>query len=262
MLESANPQSWGNYGSFLDTTGHTLTIASDGALQALGNNGGGRSATGNFVNQGLINSTAAPFTMRVHYDSAGGIVTGDHEFLDSVITESAPPPSPTTLILRRNNNTLVSDNLANTTLWVQGHGFVADAVLNLGADVTNHGTILQQSVAPQWWGNYASNVATNGHTLTNAANGTLEVIGDGGGGLAFMAPSSTTELLTLASPTLLQRVVGRCQFATTGRHGERRRHAPDSNVAVTIDGGTGLPPNWLWSRTGSLSIRPRRSAAR
>ena len=81
LLESVAPQWWGNYGSFLNTTGYTLTIASERCGQALGDNGGGRSAWGN-LNEGLINSTAAPFTMRVHYDSAGDIVTGDHEFLD------------------------------------------------------------------------------------------------------------------------------------------------------------------------------------
>ena len=148
-----------------------------------------------------------------------------------------PASSPTTLILRRNNNTLVSDNLANTTLWVQGHGFVADAVRPTGT--TSRTTVTIAIGGSPVVGNYASNVATNGHTLTNAADGTLEVIGDGGGGPRFLWLPSIRESLTSSAAYPPERVVRWCQFAAHGRHSEWWRHAPGPEwLAVTIDGGT------------------------
>ena len=67
-----------------------------------------------------------------------------------------------------NGDILETDNLSGYTIWVNGNGlFNTDAILNLGASVTNEnrGTILLESSN----NTYQSNIATGSYTLTNPA---------------------------------------------------------------------------------------------
>src|SRR5205807_2448672 len=86
------------------------------------------------------------------------------------------PASASTIVIAGVGDVLASDNLAGYTLWVDGNGlFNTDAILNLGANVTNRGGILLQSSN----GGYQSNIATGSHTLTNTGTITA-ALGSGG----------------------------------------------------------------------------------
>ena len=66
---------------------------------------------------------------------------------------------------------LETDNLPNTTLWVQGNGYIQqNATLNIPAGLTNHGTILLESANA----GYSDTLALAG-TFTNAADGVIQV---------------------------------------------------------------------------------------
>ncbi|HYT93968.1 MAG TPA: hypothetical protein VEL76_34935, partial [Gemmataceae bacterium] len=169
FMQSPN---WG-YASMLHSGNYTLTNSATGVIQVSRGAGGYRRFDGSLVNEGAINidgDSWIDFDATV-YTSAGGTVSGPHRFRNSQIAETAAASSPTTLVLEQNNNTLLTDNYPNTTLWVQGEYSNGDATLHLAASVANHGTLLLS--APNW--GYASNVNTDGYTLTNASDGLIQV---------------------------------------------------------------------------------------
>src|SRR5262249_30254942 len=133
------------------------------------------------------------------YNSAGGTVNGPHQFRNCQILETAPAASPTTLVLRQGGNRVVPDNLANTTLWVQGGESNGDPNLALTPHVTNHGTIL---LASHNWG-YASNLNTNGFTFTNASDGLVEVDQQAGGYRSINGTFLNNGAVTLVGNTTL-----------------------------------------------------------
>src|SRR5262249_51693785 len=149
-------------------------------LTPTGRGGGApRLIDGSLINQGSVTVDGDTFLdlNATVYTSAGGTVTGPHQFRNSQIRETAAASSPTTLVLRQGNNALLTDNLPNTTLWVQGEFSNGDATLTLATNVPNHGTILLQTLNS----GTASNLNANGFTLTNAADGLLDVERGGGG---------------------------------------------------------------------------------
>src|SRR5262249_13214637 len=110
----------------------------------------------------------------VAYTSAGGTVTGPHQFINSTIASTAPATTPTTLVLRGGNNTLVSALQANTTLQVLGTGGTGDAVLAVSGNDTSYGTIQLTSSG----GGFASTLSVT-NTLHNA--GVLDIQPGSGG---------------------------------------------------------------------------------
>ena len=67
---------------------------------------------------------------------------------------------------------LETNNLPNTTLWVQGNGYIQqNATLTVAAGLTNDGAILLQSANA----GYSDTLATGSGTFTNAADGTIHV---------------------------------------------------------------------------------------
>ena len=75
-------------------------------------------------------------------------------------------------------NTLETDNLPNTTLWVQGNGIIQqNATLTVAPGLTNDGTILLESQNAA----YSDTLATGSGTFTNASDGTIHVAQGSGG---------------------------------------------------------------------------------
>src|SRR5262249_41460554 len=92
------------------------------------------------------------------------------------LTETASPASASTIVVTGTGDVLASNNLAGYTIWVNGNGlFNTDAILNLGANVSNLGGILLQSSN----NTYQSNIAIGSYTLTNA--GTITASAGSGG---------------------------------------------------------------------------------
>ena len=142
LLESANT----GYSDTLALAG-TFTNAADGVIQVTANSGGPRTITGTLVNQGQIEVDSASYlTITGTYYAAGGSITGPGYLFNCALYVTASPTTPTTILLEGGGDTLETDNLPNTTLWVQGNGYInQNATLNVPDGLTNDGTILLQS---------------------------------------------------------------------------------------------------------------------
>src|SRR5262249_34712185 len=90
---------------------------------------------------------------------------------------TASPASPTTLVLH-GSTTLLTDNLSNTTLWVQGSAG-GNATLTTADGVTNAGTILLETI-DSWWGSrlVGGDFLANTGTIEAAGGGNPTITGD------------------------------------------------------------------------------------
>src|SRR5262249_27102406 len=192
LLESPNS----GYASNLHGGSYTLTNAASGVIHVSRGAGGYRGFDGSLVNQGAIQIDGATFLNFVNaiYDSAGGTVSGPHQFLSSTIKSSAPASAPTTLVLRRTGNTLVTDLQANTTLAVQGEYSNGDAILTVAGNVTNYGTL--QLTSSGW--PYAGALFIN-NTLHNA--GVLDVQ-PAAGGARYLTGATTGSFINDAAGSI------------------------------------------------------------
>ncbi len=90
---------------------------------------------------------------------------------------TASPASATTILLEGSGDTLETNNLPNTTLWIQGNDYInQNATLNIPNGLTNHGTILMESATY----NYFETLALTG-TFINADDGVIQVTTGSGG---------------------------------------------------------------------------------
>lgn len=201
---------------------NTLVNDGGGTIEVKSGQGGFRqvSGTGTLTNQGTIEVEADTYLIvtgeiadRLEYQAAGGSITGPGYLAHSDVNETVAPLDAHTLRLVGFNNRLVSDNLANTTLIIQGSdtGDVADgfahAVLSLmQATTSNSGTIvltsgdIDDSTA-------AANIATanldlQGGTLINVSTGMIQV--DAGTGVSSFAPNRFIKNGTLDNEGALQ----------------------------------------------------------
>ena len=185
----------------LDLGTHQLSIASGGLVDVATGLGGSREirGTGTLVNQGDLTvegttqltilgvnqgTVMSPNWVPLTYESAGGVLSGPAFFDHTQINVTASPTTETTLQLVGFDNTLISDNLANTTLVILG----ADAgnalpsgathsVLELSQAVTsNSGTIRLDTI-----GASSSNLELGANQLINTGSGTIEVMAGAGG---------------------------------------------------------------------------------
>src|SRR5262249_4657564 len=99
---------WG-FASNVHAGNYTLTNAAGGLIQVSRGAGGYRGFDGSLVNQGTLRVDGDTFLDIVNatYNSAGGTVSGPHQFRNSQIIETAPASSPTTLVLRQGGNRLL-----------------------------------------------------------------------------------------------------------------------------------------------------------
>ena len=110
-------------------------------------------------------------TIQGTYYAAGGSITGPGYLNNTALYVTASPASPTTILIEGSADTLETNNLANTTLWVQGNPDInQNATLNVAAGLVNHGTVLLEST----YTNYSDTLATGSETFTNAADGTIQ----------------------------------------------------------------------------------------
>jgi hypothetical protein len=159
--------------------GATLTNAASGTIDVRAGQGYARRITGHVIQQGLI--TVAPDYSADFIgtlESAGGQYSGPFNVRDSAVRITASPLVPTTIQLVGPNNRLLTDNLAGTTLWVEGSIYYGASVLTLPSSVTNYGALHLETTSNDGHDNEsrASNmVIADGATLTNAASGVIDV---------------------------------------------------------------------------------------
>ena len=136
LLESANA----GYSDTLALAG-TFTNAADGVIQVTASSGGPRTITGTLVNQGQIAVDGASYlTITGAYYAAGGSISGPGYLFNSHLYVTASPTKATTILLEGGGDVLETDNLPNTTLWVQGNGYIQqNATLTVAAGLTNDG---------------------------------------------------------------------------------------------------------------------------
>src|SRR5205807_2214426 len=116
------------------------------------------------------------------YNAAGGTITGPGYVYFGILQVTASTATPTTILVD-GNTTLVTNNLPNTTIWVEGNnlfGFNVGATLTVASGLANHGTILLQSISSTYTDTLA--LATGSGTFTNAADGVIQVNAGTGGG--------------------------------------------------------------------------------
>src|SRR5207247_577220 len=134
---------------------------------------------GSLINQGRISASAnVGLAFGGIYDENGGTIDGDVAFYGSQIKVTAAPATGTTIVLR-GNNTLLTNNLAGITLWVQGSNAGGHAQLTIAGDLTNTGILLMQSINDTWRSNIA---VADGVTLTNVPGGFIQANPGSGGG--------------------------------------------------------------------------------
>ncbi len=192
----------------------TFTLTNSGTLTSSLGSGGERVITGTLDNKATIavdpNSGLAISGV---YDAAGGTIAGPGYLINCQIEVTASPASPTTLLVVGQSDTLMTDNLPNTILWVQGNNTYGTGLLTTVAGVTNHGTILLQSA-----GNTSpSNVTSASGPLQNGADGILDVGLGSGGGRAIVGDVDNAGLIefTGGSPLALS-VTGNYTQETSG----------------------------------------------
>ncbi|MCX6925258.1 MAG: hypothetical protein NT154_18915, partial [Verrucomicrobia bacterium] len=154
--------------SVLAVGGSNLVNTATGTIVAGAGEKNVRSITGYLINQGVVDGGDYYLDLFGTYDAAGGRMIGPARLRDANVVVTASPPQPTTIDLW-GNCTLLSDNLANTVLYVHGGGS-GNAVLAASGNVTNHGTIVLDSTA---W-NCSAAVTVVG-TLLNAPGGVVQI---------------------------------------------------------------------------------------
>ena len=158
---------WDSFLAIDDTLVNTPT----GVIEA---NAGAGDLPAGLINEGLL-AVAADNPIEIHgsYVAAGGQITGPGSLYSVTLSITAATATPTMLVLH-GSSTLLTDNLANMTLWLQGNS-QGDATLSTPGDVTNNGTILLESLD----GSDANAVLSLGGSLENL--GSIEAAGGAGG---------------------------------------------------------------------------------
>ncbi len=124
-----------------------------------------------------------------NYYADGGSFSGPSYLDNSDLYVVASPANPTTIALEGTGDTLETDNLPNTTLWVQANDTEGNATLTVSNGLTNDGTILLQSA--NVYNSYTDTLALAG-SFTNAADGTIQVNPNSGGARSIVLSATTT----------------------------------------------------------------------
>ncbi len=222
LLESQNS----TYSDTLSTGSGGLTNAADGIIQVTAGTGGTRSINGNLTNLGAIDvgagttlavnntSTAATFLnegqvtvnpagfmfVSQTYNAAGGTITGPGYVYNGTLRVTVSTASPLTILVN-GTTTLATNNLPNTTIWVQGDGYLGgvNATLTVPAGLTNDGTILLESQNST----YSDTLSTGSGGFTNAADGIIQVTAGTGGTRSINGNLTNLGTITVGAGTTL-----------------------------------------------------------
>ena len=131
------------YSSNLALSG-VLTNGPTGVIDSQVGSGGDRVISGTLVNQGLLDAMPFFITYYGTYEVAGGRAVGAVNFFHVTVRQTASPALPNTLRLM-GDSALLTDNLANVELWVNGSGPGGTATLSVVDGAVNQGTLRAES---------------------------------------------------------------------------------------------------------------------
>ncbi|MFN0052372.1 MAG: hypothetical protein ACKV0T_09275, partial [Planctomycetales bacterium] len=170
-------------GSYLTiASGKSLTNASDGTIESKPGQGDGRVVSGYLINQGTISVPSPLLEFVGTLDAAGGTYASEFFVRDSVIRVLAGSTTPLHLVGA--SNQLLTDNVAGSTLWVDGTSRYGLSKLTISDNLTNYGTIRLETTSndSRDCGSYLT--IASGKSLTNAGDGIVESrLGQGDGRL-------------------------------------------------------------------------------
>ncbi len=180
------------YGDTLAITSGTLTNAADGSIDINYGVGGPATISGQVVNDGSVTINSGATLLMAggapSFDQAGGTLTVDGSFpvtgatfiyhggtipspfvlSGATLDLEAPAASPDTFILEGSANVLASDVPAGHTLRITDPG--GPSTLTSAAGFSNHGRIVLETSA-----GYGDTLAITSGTLTNAADGSIDI---------------------------------------------------------------------------------------
>jgi hypothetical protein len=188
------------YSSNLSLAG-VLTNGPTGVIDSQVGSGGDRVISGTLVNQGLLDATPFFITYYGTYEVAGGRAVGVVNFFHVTLRQTASPALPNTLRLM-GDSTLLTDNLANVELWVNGSSPGGTATLSVVDGVVNRGMLRTESTD----GGYVSQIISAG-TLRNAPAGQMRFAAGAGGPRSFTGQLLNAGMVTV-DPGMLLTVVG------------------------------------------------------
>jgi Bacterial Ig domain len=170
-----------------------LTNGPTGVMDSQVGTGGDRVISGTLVNQGLVDATAYYITYYGTYEVAGGRMLGGVNLIHVTVRQTASPTEPNTLRLM-GDSTLLTDNLPNVELWVNGNGWIGNATLQITHAAVNRGAIRVESSD----GGYLGQVISGG-TLSNAPMGSIRFGAGAGGPRSFTGQLLNSGVLTVDS---------------------------------------------------------------
>ncbi len=274
LLESQN----GTYSDTLSTPSGTFTNDADGIIQVTAGTGGTRSITGNLTNLGAIDvgagtvltvnntSTAATFLNEAQvtvdpagimyvsqtYNAGGGTISGPGYVFNGTLVISVSTASPTTILVD-GGTTLASNNLPNTTIWVQGNAVMnQNATLNVAPGLKNDGTILLESQG----GTYSDTLSTPSGTFTNDADGIIQVTAGTGGTRSITGNLTNLGAIDVGAGTVL--TVNNTSTAATFLNEAQVTVDPAGIMYVSqtynAGGGTISGPGYVFNGTLVISV--------
>ncbi|MFN0052759.1 MAG: CARDB domain-containing protein [Planctomycetales bacterium] len=166
-------------GSYLTiVSGRALTNSSDGIIESKIGQGDERVISGRLINEGAISVPSGLLEFVGTLDAAGGTYASALVVRDSTLHVLAGSTTPLHLV--GGNNQLLTDNVAGSTLWIDGTNAYGRAVLTVPQYSVNHGTIRLESSASSNSDNGSYLATAAAVTLTNASDGVIDVrIGTG-----------------------------------------------------------------------------------
>lgn len=201
-LESSSNDAW-DRGSRLDCGEDGIVNSAGGVIRSVRGAGDPREITGRLINRGLVDAlTSTEF--RGTLEAAGGSFAGALRIRNSAVLVTGSPSEPTMLDLVGEGNQLLTDNLPNTILRINGTTSHGLARLTLPQGSVNSGVLRFETTSNDVWDRGSYLDITSG-TLVNAADGRIEVIlnqGDGrvitgnvrNEGAIFVEPNTTLEV--------------------------------------------------------------------
>ncbi len=227
----------------------TATIGSSGVVNF---SGGTRSITETLVNQGLINvATASYLSITGNYFAAGGSITGPGYLYNTNLYVTASPATPTTILVD-GTTTLATNNLPNTTIWVQGNTAEGSATLVVDPGLTNDGTILLESQNST----YNDTLSTGSGTFTNDADGIIQVTAGTGGGRTITGSLTNLGAVDVGAGTDL--IVNGTSSAATFKNESQVTVDPAGVMYVTSTynaaGGTITGPGFVFNGTLLVTV--------
>ncbi|MFN0051312.1 MAG: hypothetical protein ACKV0T_03925, partial [Planctomycetales bacterium] len=182
-LESTANNPNANENSYLTTrNGAKFVNAPTGRIESYAGSGDSRLIDGILVNRGRIDAFTTTVLDSGTLEAAGGVYTDQFYVSGANVKVTSPAISQTSIRIVGDGNHLLSDNQADTTLWLNGNTSWGFSRLYVDQSSVNHGVIRMESTANNPNADESSYLTVTSGTLTNASDGRIDVFAGTGDG--------------------------------------------------------------------------------